>query len=115
LRLFQLPLLLRAERSSKAPGRVYLIAVRARDDSGNSAVAGVTVVVPNGGSPAATQAVQALAAQALAGLTPNGSPTTPFPVGKFFNTPPTAVFDEYVSSGEIQIPAPGVLANDTDP
>lgn len=114
LRLTQLPLLLRAERSSKPPGRVYLIVVRARDAAGNYSTAGATVAVPNGGSPSATQAVQALAAQALASLTANGSPYAPIPVGKFFNTPPIAVDDGFVTTGPLQVPAPGVLANDLD-
>jgi hypothetical protein len=115
-RLDALPLRLRAERVMGGQGRVYLIVARARDASGNLGFAGTTVVVPKNGSPSALQTVEALAAQALAILTPNGSGFTPFPAGTFLNTPPTAADDVYFTSGgPIQIGAPGVLGNDSDP
>jgi hypothetical protein len=110
-RLHQLPLLLRAKRG----GRVYLIVARALDAAGNVGFAGTTVVVPKGGSAQALQTVETLAAQALAGLTANGSPVTPFPAGSFLNAAPVALNDSYARGPDpLHVAAPGVLGNDVD-
>lgn len=115
-RLNALPLLLRSTRPGSSSGRVYLIVARARDAAGNLGFAGATVVVPRNGSPGSLQAVETLAAQALAILTPNGSGFTPFPAGTFINNAPVALNDSYSTTGDpIVIGAPGVLGNDSDP
>lgn len=63
-------LLLRAERQSDGPGRVYVIVVTATDAAGNSSVAFCTVVVPHDQSTASQAQVQQLAAQVSAQALP---------------------------------------------
>jgi len=72
---------LRAERSGKGDGRVYLIVVTATDKSGNTAFSSCTVVVPHSESKKAIADVNAQAAAAKASCGPNGSPLTPFLIG----------------------------------
>jgi hypothetical protein len=65
---------LRAERVSNSDGRVYLVAVRAQDESGNLGSACATAVVPLNQSAASLAAVaaQAVAATAACPATPVG-------------------------------------------
>jgi hypothetical protein len=72
---------LRAERSGKGDGRVYLIVVTATDKSGNTSFSSCTVVVPHSESKKAIADVNAQAAAAKASCGPNGSPLTPFLIG----------------------------------
>jgi hypothetical protein len=72
---------LRAGRSGKGDGRVYLIVVTATDMSGNTSFSSCTVVVPHSESKKAIADVNAQAAAAKASCGPNGSPLTPYLIG----------------------------------
>lgn len=76
------PLRLRAERTGKGDGRVFLIRARAADPSGNVAFACCTVVVPSQQNAAAVSAIAARASAAKTACDANGSIPAGFvPVG----------------------------------
>ncbi|HEY0173886.1 MAG TPA: cadherin-like domain-containing protein [Pyrinomonadaceae bacterium] len=64
---------LRAERRGDADGRVYVIRIRATDQSNNTSYGYCTVVVPHGQSKASLSAVNAQAAAAVAAFNANGN------------------------------------------
>ena len=64
---------LRAERRGDADGRVYVIRIRATDQSNNTSYGYCTVVVPHGQSKAALSAVNAQAAAAVAAFVAAGN------------------------------------------
>jgi hypothetical protein len=64
---------LRAERRGDADGRVYVIRIRATDQSNNTSYSYCTVVVPHGQSKASLSAVNAQAAAAVAAFNANGN------------------------------------------
>jgi hypothetical protein len=72
---------LRAERSDKKHGRVYLIVLKATDASGNSSYAYSTVVVPKAQNLASIAVVTAQAVAARLSARPDGSRFTPYLVG----------------------------------
>jgi hypothetical protein len=72
---------LRAERSDKKHGRVYLIVLKATDESGNSSYAYSTVVVPKAQNLASIALVTAQAVAARLSARPDGSRFTPYLVG----------------------------------
>jgi hypothetical protein len=71
---------LRAERPGDADGRVYVIRIKATDQSNNTSYGYCTVVVPHGQSKASLSAVNAQAAAAVAAFVSNG------------NNPPAGLF-----------------------
>jgi len=72
---------LRAERSDKKYGRVYLIVLKATDESGNSSYAYSAVVVPKAQNLASIALVTAQAVAARLSAHPDGSRFTPYLVG----------------------------------
>jgi hypothetical protein len=64
---------LRAERRGDADGRVYVIRIKATDQSNNTSYSYCTVVVPHGQSKASLSAVNAQAAAAVAAFVSNGN------------------------------------------
>jgi hypothetical protein len=64
---------LRAERRGDADGRVYVIRIRATDESNNTSYSYCTVVVPKSRSAADLSAVNAQAAAAVAAFVANGN------------------------------------------
>jgi hypothetical protein len=72
---------LRAERSDKGHGRVYLIVLKATDESGNSSYAYSAVVVPKAQNLASIALVTAQAVAARLSAHPDGSRFTPYLVG----------------------------------
>jgi hypothetical protein len=72
---------LRAERSDKKHGRVYLIVLKATDESGNSSYAYSAVVVPKAQNLASIALVTAQAVAARLSAHPDGSRFTPYLVG----------------------------------
>ena len=64
---------LRAERRGDADGRVYIIRIKATDQSNNSSYSYCTVVVPHSQSKADLSAVNAQAAAAVAAFVANGN------------------------------------------
>jgi subtilisin family serine protease len=112
----RLPLLLRAQRDDEGGGRFYLVVIRATDGSGNTGFACRAVVVPHDNSRASTERVNRLAAEALAGCGPLGSPLAPFRVGDPANAQPQVAADAYTTDEDtaLDVPPLGSLRNDED-
>jgi subtilisin family serine protease len=112
----RLPLLLRPERDSEGGGRFYLIVIRATDSAGNTGFACRAVVVPHDNAKSSIEGVNRLAADALAGCGPLGSPLAAYRVGDPANNPPQVSADVYTTDEDVALSLGplGVLRDDAD-